>query len=173
MDAFAVSIAAGFARRNVLVRQAFLLACTFWWFQALMPLIGWLWWQSIRDIIEPIDHWVAFFLLSILGANMIRESLSHETDSEEKRDYFGWKSLWVLGIATSIDALIIGISLALLPVDIWNMIWLIGGVTFVFCFAWVYIGARFGHIFEKKAEIVGWLILIGMGIKILLEHLFC
>lgn len=109
-----------------------------------MPLIGWLGGLSIRDWIEPVDHWIAFFLLGGIGANMIREAFS--TDEEQKRDYFSFRSLMTLGLATSIDALAVGISLALLPVNISLAVGLIGIVTGVFCFFGVYIGKRFGHI---------------------------
>lgn len=170
MDAFAVSISAGLSQKRVLLRQAFVLALCFWVYQAVMPLIGWVGWVSVREYIEPIDHWIAFVLLGALGVKMIYEALSD--DEESVRDYFSLRSLMILGFATSIDALAVGISLALMPVDILHAVYMIGWVTFVLCFFGVYIGKRFGHIFEKKAEILGWLILIAIGTKILIEHLF-
>lgn len=168
MDAFAVSVSAGFTLRKVLFRQALLLAATFGVFQAIMPLIGWIGWLSIRWLIEPIDHWVAFILLGGLGIRMMYEAL--QDDEDEKRDYLSTRSLLTLWVATSIDALAIGISFALVPVNILMAVSMIGIVTAVMCFMGVYIGARFWHIFEKKAEIVGGLILIVIGAKILLEH---
>lgn len=168
MDAFAVSVSAGFTLRKVLFKQALILAATFGVFQAIMPLIGWIGWLSIRSFIEPIDHWVAFILLAGLGSRMIYEALQDE--DEEKRDYLSIKSLLTLGLATSIDALAVGISLALLPVNILMAVSMIGIVTAVICLAGVYLWARFWHIFEKKAEIAGGLILIAIGTKILLEH---
>lgn len=168
MDAFAVSVSAGFTVKWVRFFQAIFLAATFGIFQAVMPLIGWAGWYSIRGLIEPVDHWIAFILLSGLGARMINEAL--QDDEEEKRDYFSFKSLLTLGIATSIDALAIGVSFALLPINILMAISMIGIITTVLCLAGVYIGARFWHIFEKKAEIAGGLILIAIGTKILLEH---
>ena len=169
MDAFAVSLSAGFSSKNIYFRKAFFLALTFGVFQAIMPLIGWIWGLSIRDWIEPVDHWIAFLLLGGIGVNMIREAFS--PDEEEKRDYFSFRSLMTLGLATSIDALAVGISLALLPVNISLAVGLIGIVTGVFCFLGVYIGKRFGHILWNKAEIIGGLILIGIGTKILIEHI--
>lgn len=170
MDAFAVSVSAGFTIRKVRVKQALLLAFTFGIFQAMMPLIGWMGGYSIRSYIEPIDHWIAFILLGFIGVNMIREALSDDEDT--KRDYLSFRSLMTLGVATSIDALAVGISLALLPVDILTAVYTIWSITFILCLLWVYIGARFGHIFEKKAEIAGGIILILIGSKILTEHLF-
>ncbi len=169
MDAFAVSLSAGFSAKKIHFRQALFLALTFGIFQAVMPLIGWLWWLSIQSWIEPIDHWIAFFLLGGIGINMIKEAFSG--DEEEKRDYFSFRSLMTLGIATSIDALAIGISFALLPVDIVLAIGLIGIVTAILCLLWVYIWKKFGHIFWSKAEIIGGIILMGIGTKILIEHI--
>ncbi len=170
MDAFAVSISAGFSSKKIHPRSVLLLALTFWLFQAIMPLIGWVGGLSIRDWIDPADHWIAFLLLGGIGVNMIKEAFSE--DKEEKRDYFAFRSLMTLGLATSIDALAIGISLALLPVNIFLAIGLIGIVTWVFCFLGVYIGKRFGHILWNKAEIIGGVILIAIGTKILVEHIF-
>lgn len=170
MDAFAVSISAGITFRKVVFRQAFLLACTFWVFQAVMPFLWWLGWYLVHDFIEIWSSWIAFFLLAWIGWNMIREALLENED--EIQDYFSFKSLFFLGIATSIDALAVGIGFALLPMHIGIAIAMIWIITFLFCFAWVYIGARFWHIFEKKAEILWGVLLIGIGSKILIEHLF-
>lgn len=116
MDAFAVSVSAGISLRKAIFWKSFFLAGVFAIFQAIMPLIGWAGGYSIRNILEPIDHWVAFLLLGFIGVNMIREALAG--DDEDKKDYFSLRSLMTLGIATSIDALAVGISFALLPIDI-------------------------------------------------------
>ncbi len=170
MDAFAVSISAGFSSKKIHLRSVLLLALTFWVFQAIMPLIGWGWGLSIHGWIEPVDHWIAFLLLGGIGVNMIREAFS--ADDEEKKDYFSLHSLMTLGVATSIDALAVGISFSLIPVDITLAVVLIGLITFLLCFIWVYIGKKFGHTLWNKAEIIGGLILIGIGTKILTEHIF-
>ncbi len=170
MDAFAVSISAGITFRKVLFRQAFLLACTFWVFQAIMPFLWWLGWYLVHDLIELWSSWIAFFLLAWIGWNMIREA--HSENEDERQDYLSLKSLFLLGIATSIDALAVGIGFALLPIHIGIAVLMIGIITFFLCFIWVYIGARFWHVFEKKAEILGGVLLIGLGVKILVEYLF-
>lgn len=170
MDAFAVSVSAGLSSRKASIFSVVLLAGTFGIFQAVMPLIGWVWGYSIREYIEPIDHWIAFLLLGFIGINMIREAL--QGDDEEKKEYFSFRSLMTLGLATSIDALAVGISLAIIPVNILIAVCIIWGITFLLCFGWVYVGMRFGHIFEKKAEILWGIILLLIGSKILAEHLF-
>lgn len=169
MDAFAVSVTAGCTTARVRLMQALSLALIFGLFQGLMPLIGWLGAQTVAGFIEPIDHWIAFGLLSFIGVNMLREAWSHE--SEEPRDYFSISSLLVLGIATSIDALAVGVSLALVSVGILLTIVMIAGVTALLCLGGVYLGARFGQIFGQKALILGGLILIAMGSSILWEHI--
>lgn len=169
MDAFAVSVTAGCTSKRVRLSRALALAGIFGLFQGLMPLLGWLGAQSVAGFIEPIDHWIAFGLLSFLGVNMLREAWSHE--SEKSRDYFSISSLLVLGIATSIDALAVGVSLALVSVDILLAIAMIAGVTALLCLGGVYLGARFGQIFGQKALILGGLILIAMGSSILWKHI--
>ena len=170
LDAFAVSISAWLTQKKVNYLKSLSLAFTFGLFQAIMPVIGWLWGVSVKSYIEAYDHWIAFILLGAIGANMIHESLSD--DEVEKRDYFHVTSLLTLGIATSIDALVIGISFALLPMNLLESVMIIWLVTFILCFIWVSLWHKFGHHFGKKAEIIWGIILITIGTKILIEHLF-
>ncbi len=168
MDAFAVSISAGLSQKKIQLKQAILLASVFGIFQAVMPLVWWAGWLSLEWYIYSIGDWIAAFLLFILGGKMIYEWVAE--NEEEKRDYFSFGSLMTLGIATSIDALAVGVSFALLPVNILWAIGLIWGITFCICLMWVLLGTKFGHIFDKKAEILWGMILIIIASKILLEH---
>ena len=168
MDAFAVAVSAGLSQKKIHIKQAILLASVFGIFQAFMPLIWWAGWLSLEWYIQSISEWIASFILFILGGKMIYEALSGS--GEEKRDYFSFVSLVSLGIATSIDALAVWVSFALLPVNILWAVGLIWGITFFICLAWVVLGAKFGHIFEKKAEILWGFILIGIASKILIEY---
>lgn len=171
MDAFAVSICKGLASQKANPRQ--MACCGLWFggFQALMPLIGFFLGTLFAQAIEAFDHWVAFGLLVFIGGNMLREAFS-EDESDETGGDFGFKTMFVMAIATSIDALAVGVSMALAGnVNIWIAISLIGVVTFVLSAIGVKIGNIFGDRFQKKAEIAGGVILILLGIKILLEHL--
>ena len=170
MDAFAVSIASGFTIHRLRVRYAFRIAFFFGAFQAVMPIIGWLAGLSVRDFISAIDHWIAFGLLLLVGGKMIYEATFMEGD-DDKKDPLNITILLVLSIATSIDALAVGLTLSFINVEIVTPAVIIGIVTFVFSFAGVYIGDRFGHFLESKIEILGGVVLIGIGIKILLDHL--
>ena len=170
LDAFAVSVSAWLTEKKINIWKSLSLAFTFWLFQAVMPVLGWLGGVSVKSYIEDYDHWIAFILLGLIGINMIYEAFSK--DEEEKRDYFHMTSLLTLWVATSIDALIIGISFALLPIKMVSSVMIIGLVTFVLCFIWVILWNRFGHLFEKKAEMFGGFILIAIGTKILVEHIF-
>lgn len=174
MDAFAVSICKGLAVKRARLRQC--AACGLWFggFQALMPLLGFFLGALFYDAISRFDHWVAFGLLALIGGNMLREALGKEEECESCGDSgdFGFKTMLVMAVATSIDALAIGISLAMAGnVNIWYAIAFIGAVTCVFSAAGVKIGNVFGARFEKKAEIAGGVILVLLGLKILLEHL--
>lgn len=169
MDAFAVSICKGLSVEKLKMRHSFMAGLYFGGFQALMPLIGYLLGSQFQSMITSIDHWIAFGLLVLIGANMIREALGEEGD--EKNDSFSFQTMVLLAIATSIDALAVGITFAFLQVNIWMAILLIGCTTFVFSAAGVKIGNVFGSRFKKKAEIAGGIILILIGSKILLEHL--
>jgi len=170
MDAFAVSIASGVAMRDLKVRQAFRIAFFFGLFQAVMPAVGWLSGRSIVDFVSSFDHWVAFALLSIVGLKMIYEAM-RIGKSEKANLNLGTATLLLLSVATSIDALIVGFGFAFLGVPILTPIIIIGSVTFAMSLLGVLIGDRVGHFFEKRIEVLGGLILIVMGLKILIEHL--
>lgn len=169
MDAFAVSITSGFTIKYLRINHALRLAAFFGLFQAIMPVIGWLAGFSLRDFISGIDHWIAFGLLSIIGLKMIFEST--KMNPKKKIDPLNIYVLLLLSVATSIDALAVGLTLSVLNISIINPAVIIGIITFLLSLIGVYIGERFGHFFENKIEVVGGLILIGIGIKILVEHL--
>lgn len=171
MDAFAVSICKGLAMKKATLKGA--LTCGIWFgaFQGIMPLIGYFLGAMFSEAIESFDHWVAFGLLVIIGVNMIREALGGEEEENADAD-LSVKTMLVLAVATSIDALAVGISLAMVGnVNILSAVMLIAVVTCGLSAAGVKIGNVFGSRYEKKAEIVGGMILILLGIKILLEHL--
>ena len=168
MDAFAVSVTSGLAILCLHIRHALRIALFFGAFQALMPVVGWLAGQTLNDLISRFNHWIAFGLLSFIGIKMIVESF--QMDGNDKCDRITLGALLILSIATSIDALAVGVAFAFLNVAILTPIMIIGIVTFVLSFAGVYIGDRLGHFFEKKIEILGGVILIGIGVKILVEH---
>ncbi len=170
MDAFAVSVAAGFAIPRVRLRHAFTYAAWFGGFQAIMPLAGWLGGRSLSRYISEIDHWIAFGLLVLIGGKMIYESFRIE-EQEKVKDPLDLKVLFLLAVATSIDALAVGLSFALLNVTVLLPILVIGVVTFIMSFAGVYLGEKGSHFFERKIEVIGGLILIVIGIKILWSHL--
>ena len=169
MDAFAVSICKGLAMKKMKWKNAIIIGLYFGIFQAIMPLIGYLLGVRFQSAITSIDHWVAFVLLVGIGANMIREAMSKE--KEEASDSIKVKDMLILAIATSIDALAIGITFAFLEVNITLAVSLIGIITFIISVIGVKIGNIFGDKYEKKAEPAGGIILIGLGIKILIEHL--
>ncbi|MDI7260755.1 MAG: manganese efflux pump MntP family protein [Thermodesulfobacteriota bacterium] len=171
MDAFAVSISNGITIKSQRTNHALRIGLFFGSFQALMPLVGWSAGLNLRDFISGVDHWIAFGLLSLIGCKMIYESKKTETPRKEVNSLSLWMLL-ALSIATSIDALAVGISFAFLNISIATPIIVIGSVTFVLSFLGVLIGNRIGHLFAKKIEFLGGLILIGIGIKILIEHSF-
>jgi len=170
MDAFAVAISFGLGMRVLHIRYAFRVALFFGIFQALMPILGYLAGLSIRSFLVNFDHWIAFALLSFIGAKMIYESFALEEDKKimDPQDLL---LLFTLALATSIDAMAVGLSLSFLKIDILRPAVIIGMTTLAISFAGVFIGQRLGHLFEKKIEIAGGLILIGIGLKILYEHL--
>lgn len=170
MDAFAVSITSGLTIKHLKINHALRIALFFGLFQAVMPIIGWLAGFSLRDYISNIDHWIAFGLLSMIGLKMIFESFKMSSD-EKEIDPLNIYILLMLSIATSVDALAVGLSLSILRVSIVTPAIIIGIITFILSLIGVFIGDRFGHFFEKKIEILGGLILIGIGLKILIEHL--
>ena len=169
MDAFAVSICKGLSTGRP--RAGHCLACGTWFgaFQALMPLIGWLLGVRFQGMIVSIDHWIAFILLGMIGFNMVRESRGGEV--EELDCSYSPRAMLPLAVATSIDALAVGVTFAFLQVDnIFLAVAFIGATTFVLSAAGVKVGAAFGVRFKSKAELAGGLILMGMGVKILVEH---
>jgi manganese efflux pump family protein len=183
MDAFAVSICKGLKMKQMTNRQAAVIALFFGGFQGLMPFIGWLLGKSFEQYITKTDHWVAFVLLNLIGIKMLVDAWkgrnSCEVDFEEevteghlKEGQLNIKELFVLAIATSIDALAVGITFALLPnTNILISVCTIGVITFIFSFIGVKLGKRFGCAFKSKAEFAGGMILCIIGIKILVEHL--
>ena len=170
MDALSVSICKGLTIKQFSWKIA--LTCGFWFgfFQALMPVIGYFLGEQFEQYITAVDHWIAFGLLFLIGANMIREALSRKED-EPSDSSLGFKTMLLLAIATSIDALAVGISFACIQVKIWSSVLIIGVTTLMFSIAGVKIGNAFGSKFEKSAGIIGGIILILIGLKILLEHL--
>lgn len=170
MDAFAVSVCKGLKMREKIGSKAIIVGLWFGGFQALMPLIGYILGHQFKDQIVSIDHWIAFGLLVLIGLNMIREALSSE-EEEETDDSLDVKEMFLLAVATSIDALAVGITFAFLQVSIYSAITIIGIVTFFISILGVKIGNVFGIKYKSRAELVGGIILIVLGIRILLEHL--
>ncbi|MBQ6273813.1 MAG: manganese efflux pump [Oscillospiraceae bacterium] len=168
MDAFAVSVCKGLSVKELRPRHALLVGLYFGGFQALMPLLGWLLGYRFEALIQRWDHWIAFVLLALIGGNMIRESFS---DDEELNDDFGFKTMLLLAVATSIDALAVGVTFAFLQVKILPAAGTIGLTTFLLSVAGVWIGRFFGARYKAGAERLGGCILILIGLKILLEHL--
>ena len=169
MDAFSVSICKGLTTKKFSWRMA--LVCGFWFgfFQALMPIIGYFLGAQFQEMIEAYDHWIAFGLLFLIGANMIREAVWGKEESQDGS--LGFKTMLLLAIATSIDALAVGVSFACIRVKLWSSVIVIGLTTFAFSVLGVKIGNVFGSKYEKSAGIIGGIILILIGLKILLEHL--
>lgn len=172
MDAFAVSVCKGLSMKKINYGHAFVIAVFFGGFQALMPFIGWALGTQFKDYIVSIDHWIAFVLLGIIGTKMLKEAFGEEpADGKPCHKGLDLKELLLLAIATSIDALAVGITFAFLNVNIFVAISIIGVVTFLISFGGVVVGNVFGHKYEKRAQIAGGVILILIGVKILLEHL--
>lgn len=168
MDAFAISICKGLTLRKMEWDKSLITGIYFGFFQAMMPLIGYVLGIQFSQSITNFDHWIAFILLSYIGINMIKESKEDETQNQS----FGFKTMIPLAIASSIDALAVGITFAFLNVNIINAVIFIGITTFIFSFFGVKIGNVFGSKYKSKAELCGGIILILMGVKILIEHLF-
>ena len=170
MDAFAVSICKGLSVRRLKPRHNLICGLYFGGFQALMPVIGWLLGRQFESLIKSIDHWIAFALLVLIGANMIREAVKNE--EENLNDSFSPKTMLPLAVATSIDALAVGVTFAFLDVSIVPAVSMIGATTFILSAVGVKIGNVFGTKYKSKAELVGGIVLVAMGVKILIEHLF-
>ena len=176
MDALAVAICKGLALRKWKFRNAVIVGLWFGGFQALMPVFGYILGSQFAGRIQKIDHWIAFVLLTLIGANMIREALGENKNEESEEapcetGSLSFKNMLLLAIATSIDALAVGVTFAFLKVNIIMAASFIGVMTFIISAVGVYVGCRFGTKFESKAELSGGIILILLGIKILLEHL--
>ena len=173
MDAFAVAVCQGLCMPQLNLRQGGVIALYFGGFQALMPLIGWFLGSQFAGYIQSFDHWVAFVLLALIGGNMVREALSPEEEEtscavNSKLDH---KKLFMMAVATSIDALAIGVAFAFMDVLILPAVSLIGCTTFCLSLVGVVVGNFFGSRYKKRAELTGGIILILLGVKILLEHL--
>lgn len=167
MDAFAVSVCKGLSLGKIKIKHMCIAGLWFGGFQALMPLIGYLLGSSFSELVAKYDHWIAFVLLVLIGGNMIKEALGKDEDSMD--DSMGFKTMLLLAIATSIDALAVGVTFAFLDVSIVPAISFIGVVTFVLSAIGVKAGSLFGYMYKSKAELCGGIILILLGIKILLE----
>ncbi len=177
MDAFAVSVGSGCLLRKVSAGHYARMAAAFGFFQFFMPVLGWFLGISVRSFIESWDHWVAFALLVWIGGSMIRESFQHEDEDENgcpvsARDPSRGRELLVLAVATSIDALAVGLSLALLEMPVWGPALVIGCVCAVLTACGLFLGQRLARaaLFGRRAELVGGLVLVGIGLKILWEH---
>ena len=170
MDAFAVAIGKGLNMGKIRKNEMFWIALFFGGFQALMPAAGYLAGKQFAGRIMQIDHWIAFFLLVMIGFNMVKEGLS---DDDETQDCgFSFRELFILAVATSIDALAVGVTFSFLSVNLLEAVAVIGSITFAISLAGVAIGSRFWDKLKEKAEIMGGLILIILGCKILIQHLF-
>ncbi len=169
MDAFAVSVCKGLSIRGLMPRHAVIVGLWFGAFQALMPAVGWLLGASFADKIAAVDHWIAFVLLALIGGNMIREALGKE--EEDCDPSLAPLTMLLLAVATSIDALAVGVTFAFLRVDILPAVTLIGVCTFLISAVGVKVGNVFGTRYKSKAELFGGAVLILIGLKILLEHL--
>lgn len=171
MDAFAVAVAKGMTLKKDQLKTALKISLFFGGFQALMPVIGWFAGSYFKDYIQTFDHWIAFILLGFIGGKMIYESFKGDDEEEEDSD-LSYKNLTVLAIATSIDALAVGISFALFEVSIIWAAFIIGITTFALCMLAVLLGEKLGSICQKYAEVIGGIILILIGLKIVIEHMF-
>lgn len=170
MDAFSVSVSDGILLGKARLHQVIKIAFFFGGFQFLMPVLGYLAGSTFSGIIESYDHWVAFVLLGILGIKMIYEAVKGDEDEEHIANPLALKTLTILAIATSIDALAVGVTFATISAPVILSSAIIGVVTFIICTAGVYLGSYCGNIFGNKAEIAGGVILILIGTKILIEH---
>ena len=169
MDAFAVSVCKGLSMKKIEWKKVFIIALYFGGFQAGMPLLGYFLGYSFSGLVESVDHWIAFALLAFIGVNMIKESTDDEL--EKRNDRVDFKTMIILAVATSIDALIVGITFAFFQANLILSVAMIGVITFILSTIGVIIGNKFGDKFQNKAEFVGGVILILMGLKILLTHL--
>lgn len=177
MDAFAVAVCKGLGMHRVNYKHAVVIALFFGGFQALMPLVGWALGTQFESFVTPVDHWIAFILLAFIGGKMLWDAFHEEKDDEDgcgcskDNGHLDLRELTLLAVATSIDALAVGITFAFLQVDIVPAVVTIGITTFVLSLVGVIVGNQFGSRFERPATIAGGVVLILLGVKILLEHL--
>jgi len=171
MDAFAVSVCKGLSMKRADLKSSAVCGIWFGGFQALMPALGYFLGMLFASYIEAFDHWIAFGLLALIGGNMLKEAFEKECDCCNTSADLSFKTMFIMAVATSIDAMAAGISLAMDGADIWLNVALIGAVTFVMSAIGVKVGSVFGSRFEKKAQFAGGMILILLGVKILLEHM--
>jgi len=169
MDAFAVSVCKGLSMKKIDLRKMLIIALYFGGFQALMPIIGYFIGGAFSSLIQQIDHWVVFVMLAVIGGKMIKDST--DAENEKRNDRVDFKTMFALALATSIDALAVGISFSFFDINIWTCTSIIGLITFILASTGVVLGNRFGDKCQNKAELIGGIILILIGIKILLEHL--
>ncbi len=172
MDAFAVSVTSGCTIRKLRLHHSFRIAAFFGVFQAIMPVAGWCAGRLAAGYIRAFDHWIAFGLLSFIGGKMIHESFVLKKEEQDRVNPLEVSVLFALAVATSIDAAAVGVSLSLLDVNIMEPAVIIGMVTFVISFAGTWIGRKCGDFFGDKMEVAGGVVLIGIGCKILIEHIF-
>lgn len=171
MDSFAVSISCGIEERKISFQHAVKISFSFAFFQGLLPILGWLMGTGVKIYIEQIDHWIAFVLLAYLGGKMIYESFRDE-ESEKMSNIYSWKHILALSVATSIDALIVGFTYAVVSTsNIFSGAVIIGSITFFFAMLGIRIGKDVAGNFGQKVELLGGIILIGIGVKILVQHL--
>lgn len=174
MDCFAVSMACGAAlkrTKHTVLHTSLRIGFAFGTFQALMPLLGWIIGCRFRTIVENYDHWIAFFILTILGGKMIYENFQH-SDNEKTLDPTQTTTVLTMAIATSIDALAVGFTFAFLNINLWTSLFIIGFTSFAFALFGIFIGHKYSHYLRIPAEQFGGMVLVGIGTKILLEHLF-
>ncbi len=171
MDAFAVSVCKGMVIKKPKIGNAALIGLFFGGFQAFMPFIGWLLGKQFEGVIKAYDHWIAFVLLAFLGGKMIYDVIRQKGEAESYKNNIDIKELFLLAIATSIDALAVGVTLAFLNVSLAEAVSIIGVTTFIITFCGVYIGAKTGELLKDKSQIAGGVVLIIIGIKILVDHL--
>lgn len=171
MDAFAVSVCKGMVIKKPEIGNAALIGLFFGGFQAFMPFIGWLLGKQFEGVIKAYDHWIAFVLLAFLGGKMIYDVIRQKGEAESYKNNIDIKELFLLAIATSIDALAVGVTLAFLNVSLAEAVSIIGVTTFIITFGGVYIGAKTGELLKDKSQIAGGVVLIIIGIKILVDHL--
>lgn len=170
MDAFAVSLGKGLTACNVYPRHALIVGSWFGGFQALMPIIGYLLGCSFSSVVVSVDHWIAFVLLSLIGLNMIREAVWGGDEAQDAD--FSMRAMFPMAVATSIDALAVGVTMAFLEVNVWVATSTIGVVTFIISVVGLYLGSTVGAKLGDKAGVLGGIILIAIGVKIVIEHLF-